>query len=89
MLPQLSHSCSVPIVCIGLISNKMVCHKDIYVNLAKRCYCNAGVCVYVCVFTALCHTMTSLNVGRLLPNLWRYHTIAYLTSVAYAYEKYH
>ena len=47
---------------------------DIYIsifNLAKRGYCNAGICVCLCVCmsTALYHTITALNMDRLLHNL--------------------
>ena len=49
------------------------------INLAMRGYCDAGVCMSVrlsvgmclciCVSTAQYHSITSLNVGRLLQNV--------------------
>ena len=44
----------------------------IIVNLAKGGYCNAGVCLSVCVSASLYNTVTSLYVDRLLQYLiWR------------------
>ena len=46
-------------------------------NLAKRGHCNTGVCV--CVSAAPYHTITSLNVGRLIIFfIWRYPGMIYI-----------
>ena len=58
------------------VSVGMVClqYLSMFINLAKQCYCNADVCMCVymcfCELAALCHTIISLNVGRLITKLY-------------------
>ena len=84
-------------VVIGLLSNKMVCCKCIFINLAKRGYCNAGICVHICVcicmFAAMYHIITSDCYIELFDDMtylltsWQKNTYIYVLTYVWLYDK--